>query len=1145
MNESNDREKEIFSEALEQPSTEAREAYLLSACGEDSALRRQIDALLKVHQSAEGFLPHKDSSETELEPAPLSEGSGSVIGHYKLLEKLGEGGFGAVWAADQKEPVRRRVALKIIKLGMDTQQVVARFGAERQALALMDHPNIAKVLDAGATDTGRPYFVMELVKGVPLTQYCDQEKFDPKDRIDLFIKVCHAIQHAHQKGIIHRDIKPSNIMVTLHDGVPVPKVIDFGIAKATQQDLTEQTIYTQYSQFIGTPAYMSPEQAEMSGLDIDTRSDIYSLGVLLYELLTGSTPFDSHELMQSGLDEMRKIIREKEPIRPSTRLSQTLALSDPTSRSGPLNSHSKIESDMDWIVMKCLEKDRSRRYDTANGLALDLNRFLTNEPVLARPPSAIYRFQKAWRRNKVAFSAGIGVATALIAGISISVFQAKEATKARNEAQSNLSKANAAELKAAKERDLAILAKESLRERVYVSDIGLAHKALEEGNLGRAQGLLAKHQPSPSEQDLRGFEWRYLWSQSQGEYAADLGEYTTGFLGGVAVSPDGQFVALNRKHSNRLEVIHLPSGKLARGMEMRNVVSPLSFSATGNLLIGQHLSQLISWDTRTWEQHEPLPLRSPFALGQQAQDEILVALEQDHFSVWNLTTWKKIGYLENNSPESPLLAPVFGGPNFMRSALTVSSKNQVAYLAGKGGIRRWDLSQLKELSPFNIDGIICVAASPDGVLAAADIDNKVHLIDQETGRVLQSAHAHVGWITSLKYSSDGSRLVSASADRKLVVYDPNNLSHSKPLLGHLTEVWGLDISADGTTIVSGAGYGGSVLKWSLPRETLKKPDLVEVIGYNIQNDGRILVYDESAPDLNYYDPVLKSLEPAQTKRLIQAMKEAESKFLCFSPNAKWVASTEGIDLVVRNVVTGAKEKTIDFRTFGWVNIASFSANNEFLVTKANLPNSKIRIWTIWKTADWTPEILCESEGGSMAFGVSGDSSRLAISDHRKTIRIFDLELKPHELLQEMEIGELSIYSVALSPKGRWLAAGASNNTINIWDLKTQKRIRILHGHVMGVWSLSFSQDGRTLASSTGNSRFKLWHVGTWQELMTIKSEGDGIQVQFSPNGRHLVSASQLGQNRSRIGLQILNAPTLIEIENTGKTKELEKINRFD
>jgi serine/threonine protein kinase len=456
----------IFLDALERPAPADRKAFVNSACGGDASLRAEVLRLLDAHGGLDNFMDRPAAA--VVNPTielPAGDQIGATIGRYKLLEQIGEGGMGVVYVAEQTEPVRRRVALKIIKPGMDTRQVIARFEAERQALAMMDHPNIAKVLDGGSTDDvgqavpdmhnakpnrqakpdlrcGRPYFVMELVRGLPITDYCDQAKLDVRGRLDLFMTVCHAVQHAHQKGVIHRDLKPSNVLVTMHDGKPVAKVIDFGVAKATGQSLTERTIYTAFTEMIGTPLYMSPEQAELSGLDIDTRSDVYSLGVLLYELLTGQTPFDRDTLVKAGLDEVRRMIREDEPPRPSHRIS-TLA-ADAGSTVGHRRGIDQrqlsrtLDGELDWIVMKSLEKDRNRRYESASAFAADIERYLSHEPVEAGPPSTLYRFRKFARRRRGALIAITFVAASLLAGVGVSLWQAAEATSARQQAVSRL-----------------------------------------------------------------------------------------------------------------------------------------------------------------------------------------------------------------------------------------------------------------------------------------------------------------------------------------------------------------------------------------------------------------------------------------------------------------------------------------------------------------------------------------------------------------------------------------------------------------------------------------------------------------------------------------------------------------------------------
>ena len=525
------RVKNLFLAAAELP-PDARPEFLAAACGPDRELREAVDRLVTAHQNPVSLLdrPAISPGATCAFPSPESgaghrDGPGATVGPYKLLQRLGEGGMGEVWMAEQDQPVRRRVALKVIKPGLDSRQVVARFEAERQALALMDHPNIARVLDAGTTPEGRPFFVMDLVKGFPITKFCDDNKLTPRERLELFVPVCQAIQHAHQKGVIHRDVKPSNVLVAPYDGVPVVKVIDFGVAKATGQQLTERTLYTGFGAVVGTVEYMSPEQAGINQLDVDTRSDIYSLGVLLYELLAGSPPFTKKELEKVGMLEMLRIIREQEPSKPSTKLSTARGLPTLAANRGtePAKLTRLVRGELDWIVMKALEKDRTRRYETANGLAMDVQRYLADEPVLACPPSARYQLRKFCRRHKTGLLMTISLAVwLLLAGAAVLWREKVAADRSIALAQEN-EKAETA-------------ARKKVERSLYFESLARAHFEWWNNDVGRADQILDQ-----CASEYRNWEWHYLKGLCHSELFAFRGH--TDDIASLAFSPDGLRVA--------------------------------------------------------------------------------------------------------------------------------------------------------------------------------------------------------------------------------------------------------------------------------------------------------------------------------------------------------------------------------------------------------------------------------------------------------------------------------------------------------------------------------------------------------------------------------------------------------------------------
>jgi WD40 repeat protein/serine/threonine protein kinase len=1114
MKPSDEREEVLFREALQRTNSTERAAFLEQACAGNEALRGRLEALLQAHESADTFLEPQAEPPTKatmkLEFAP-EEGPGTIIGRYKLLEKVGEGGFGVVYVAEQREPVKRRVALKVIKLGMDTKQVVARFEAERQALALMDHPNIAKVLDAGATDTGRPYFVMELVKGIPITKYCDQEKLATRDRLDLFIKVCHAIQHAHQKGIIHRDIKPSNILVTLHDGVPVPKVIDFGIAKATQQELTEKTVYTQLQQFIGTPAYMSPEQAEMSGLDIDTRSDIYSLGVLLYELLTGSTPFDTKELVESGLDEMRKIIREREPVRPSTRLSQTRAARLPASGDSALPTpHSAIDSDLDWIAMKCLEKDRTRRYETANGLAMDLKRHLNHEPVLARPPSVSYRLQKSFRRNKVVFTATGMVALALLLMVVVSSWQALRATRARrDEADARLRADEAARL-ADNEKNLAKQQAQKAEAYLYDADMNLAGQALQQNNLGLALSCLKLHRPAtPAQRELLGWEWRYLWERCRSDELATIGQHD-GTVQSVAVSPDGKWVA-SGGFDGLLKIWALTSepagGRLVTNLELGGgPVGSLAFSPDGRwLAAGTWTNGFALLQAPTWQKDMTRTQRIPGSLAFSSDSRLLAVGGE----VWSLDTRTCLRTFPCTHfrygepavawlPNSQTLAG-FDKSNglFQVSLFDVRSTNQDATVAvipvraGLGG----------DSVPATL------AFSPDGNhLAIGCWDNTIRIHAANDWRQVEMLTNHTAWVSSLAFSKDGQLLTSASADHSIRVWGTRDWQVTNTLRGHQEEVLVLAFTPEGQRLVTGS-KDHSVRLW--PVAGWSKP-IEEVI--------------ESAEDTKFFGlsgvcPFRVGPSNVLTIWDGQTLRERQRLFrypvtnvlTCRpSPDGRslLMATMEG-GLWLTDLVQGAVLPPVCLQTNGsQLEAADFSDQAKWL---AVADTNSLRVWDLKHQPPWMGSALAAGKFSHLRF--SRDERLLAAvtGPNDTEERVFVWDVASGKELVHFQPHRDHVTGLDFSPDGAVLATVSYDNTCKRFDLRSRQELTTLPGHLLSLFSVCFSPDGHRLAAGTGGTGSSgcgiiIWDVKTEREVLVLKTLGLGVfGVRFDPSGDSLLS----------------------------------------
>ena len=1117
------RAEAIFRLIRDRPSVEHADC-LRAACPDDAEVRDEVEALLESYAQAGSFLETPPASLEDLpatsEPSPHAEGPGTIISQFKLLQRLGEGGMGTVYAAEQSYPVRRKVAFKICKEGMDSRRVIARFEAERQALALMDHSNIARVFDAGTTDTGRPYFVMELVHGMPITDFCDEHRLAPHERLELMIPVCHAIQHAHHKGIIHRDIKPSNVLVAPSDGRPVPKVIDFGVAKAMGQPLTEKTMFTEFGQLVGTLEYMSPEQASMTQCDVDTRSDVYALGVLLYELLTGTPPISPEELREAGFAEMLQMIRESIPMKPSTRITESGALRASISarrRSDPVQLSRFLCGDLDWIVMKALEKERDRRYATASDLAADIRRFISHQAVEAGPPSMTYRTRKFIQRHRVSVLSAMLIGAALLIGMSVSVFFGLRASYQTGRADAS---------------DIAkVRAEKMARERDYDTGLLLANTAWNQSNMTWFLELLNSRKPQSAEQDLRGFEWDYwqnLYRRNQAIIAVDQNSNRA-----IAFSPDGKLLAsgsggTKATDAGELCVRNAETGQVIHRFGFSTRVLSIAFSHDGTMLAAGSGNAFNTGQVKIWQiGAEPkLILHCTELPGQVngidfSSDDNLLAFggsfrsQTGFLQVWNVNSRDQVF----EASTEPIEDLCFGPAGRLATVGTVSDEG--------GKVICWKVApdgrQLVEDFTLSTrsDSATALAFSPNGqrlVVATrgGPLEHAVKVWKLETGREdIYPMSGHTGAIQDVCFSPDGEQIASASFDRTVKVWDAKSGQELLTLRGHANSVSAVAFNPDPKKNRLVSGGRSSIRSWS----TELDQGVVTLRGHTaglqsvaFHPSGKIVASSGDDGTARVWD--------ISTSRQLTALAEFKGIVMgvAFSPNGKVLATA-----------SGEWSKPGDIHIWDWENQqilhhfrghtvqgagVDFHPDGQLVASVAGgwgILSNECKLWDLRTGAEL--EFPVKRPSGfvnSVDFSPDGQLVAWGGADAENKEGVWIWNLQQRQQVRQLTGDTGAVIRVAFSNDSNLIATGNFDHTITSWDVQTGEEQATLEGHGGRVHCVAFSRDDRRVVSSGQDGTFKLWNVTTGQQVLSIEHPPYVWSVAFSPQGDQIASAGMDG-----------------------------------